>query len=338
MSGVATAVVASNVVSGYLGGNAARDAANTQAGAANNAANLQSQSTTAQLAQQKAMYDQNQANISPYMQTGSGATNTLAYLMGTGPNPNAASGTPAPGTVSGGGMFGGATIGTPITPGGVPMAGTNNTPGSTSIGDYGSLAHQFNTSDLATSLSPSYNFMLDQGNQALSAQQIANGTYGSGQGLKDALAYNQNYASTGYQQAYNNYTNNQNMLYNKLSGMAGLGESAAVGAGNQGAQVGAAMANTAQAGTAAANNYATGAAAANAAGSVGTANAWSSALSSGANNGLSMAYLNNMSPSDGGASGVNYNPASGPAFGPTQSAFGPTQNPVGYQPLTPTVP
>ena len=176
------------------------------------------------------------------------------------------------------------------------------TSGNTGAAGYGSLTHQFGASDLASNLAPNYAFQLDQGNQALAAQQSATGNIGSGQGAKDASAYNQNFAGSAYQNAFNNYTTNQTNLYNKLSGISALGQNAAAGVGNQGAQVANSMSNTMQAGTAASNNYLTGAAAAGAAGQVGSANAWSSGLSGGINSALTMNYLNNMPSAN-----LNYN-------------------------------
>lgn len=168
------------------------------------------------------------------------------------------------------------------------------TSGNTGATGYGTLAHQFNTSDLNSTLAPSYQFMLDQGNQNMAASAAARGGLLTGQNAKDITAYNQNYASNGYQQAYNNYTNNQNLLYNKLNGLATTGENAAAQTGSMGTQVSNNIANTGMAGTANANNYATSGAAATAAGIMGASNAWTGAISNGINSGLTMNYLNGM--------------------------------------------
>ena len=160
----------------------------------------------------------------------------------------------------------------------------------------GELTKNFSASDLQGNLAPSYQFMLNQGNQGLAASAAARGGLMTGQGAKDIAQYNQDYASTGYQQAYNNFVNNQNNQYNRLSGLSSMGENAAAGVGNQGTQVSSNMANTAMSGTAASNNALMSGAAANAAGQMGQANAWSNAYNSGANNYMTMQYLNRQPP------------------------------------------
>jgi len=244
-----------NLLSGWMGSNAAQGAASEQSAAAIQAAQIQAQSVQAQLAQQQSMYNSNVARQQPWVTQGGQAASTLSDLMGTSGNTGAAG--------------------------------------------YGSLTHQFGASDLASNLAPNYAFQLDQGNQALAAQQSATGNIGSGQGAKDAVAYNQNFAGSAYQNAFNNYTTNQSNLYNRLSGISALGQNAAAGVGNQGVQVANSMSSTMQSGTTASNNYLTGAAAAGAAGQVGSANAWSSGLSGGINNALTLNYLNNMPGANG---------------------------------------
>ena len=98
----------------------------------------------------------------------------------------------------------------------------------------GYLTQQFGPQDLNAQMAPSYQFMLNQGQQGLQASAAARGGLLTGQGAKDVAQYNQNFASTGYQQAYNNFVNNQNMLYNRLGGISSLGQNAAAGVGNQG--------------------------------------------------------------------------------------------------------
>src|SRR4051812_44378386 len=70
---VAAAMVGSAVISAGVGYAASTSAAKTQAGAANRATDLQGE-----------MFDKAQANLSPYMQHGADAGQTLAGLLGPG--------------------------------------------------------------------------------------------------------------------------------------------------------------------------------------------------------------------------------------------------------------
>jgi len=151
----------------------------------------------------------------------------------------------------------------------------------------GTLGGNFTPADLTNGLSPSYNFTLAQGQQALQNSQAAGDGVLSGAALKGLINYNQGQASTGYQQAYNNWLTSQQNTYGQLSGLASMGENAAAGAGNTGASYANSMANTM-----------TGAANASAAGTVGTANAITGAI----NNGTSAYTLSNLiNPSGSGA-------------------------------------
>lgn len=154
------------------------------------------------------------------------------------------------------------------------------TSGNKDAADYGLLTHQFNAADLKSNLAPNYDFMLQQGLGATT--NAANASGFSGNALKGINDYVQGYAGNAYQQAYNNYTGNQTNIYNRLSNLAGFGQTA-----NQ---------ITANAGTALTgqqiNAQMTGAAA-NAAGIVGGANA----LNNGVSNYAGWNYLNKVTPS-----------------------------------------
>jgi hypothetical protein len=129
------------------------------------------------------------------------------------------------------------------------------------------FTHQFNAQDLNANLAPNYQFMLDQGLGAVRNQANATGGLISGNTLKGINDYAQNYAQNAYQQAFNNYTANQTNIFNRLSNIAGLGQTA--------------NANVGQAGTAISGNAAQSmmnAGASQAAGTIGGANALSGAL------------------------------------------------------------
>lgn len=152
---------------------------------------------------------------------------------------------------------------------------------------YGSLVHQFNADDLKTNLSPSYKFMLDQGKGALQNSQAAQGSLVSGNGMKGIVDYAENYASTGYQQAYSNYTNNQNNIFTRLSNIAGMGQTANQTTAQTSASFAPGIASTIQ-----------GAGQARASGIVGASNN----MSNGINNAFSW-YQAGAQPSGGGGGG-----------------------------------
>lgn len=133
---------------------------------------------------------------------------------------------------------------------------------------YGSLTAPF-TAQNFQQLSPAYQFQLQQGQQGVLNQDASGQGALSGATMKDLIGYNQNYANTSFNNAFNQYqTQNQN-VYNRLSGIAQLGQNAASNTGQQG---------TSLAGQAA--QSATNVGTTQAAGQIGIANAASSGLSS----------------------------------------------------------
>jgi hypothetical protein len=150
-------------------------------------------------------------------------------------------------------------------------------------GPGGYFTHTFDANDLNANMAPNWQFRLQQGQTAnQNAAGVGGGLVG-GNALKGLQDYTQNAAGDAYQQAFSNYTANQTNIYNRLSNLAGLGQTA-----NQA---------TSTAGMNAANNsgnFLTSGAAAQAAGNVGMANAASNGLS----NYLGWNYLNG-----GGSSG-----------------------------------
>lgn len=151
------------------------------------------------------------------------------------------------------------------------------------------FTHTFNADDLKSNLAPNYQFQLDQGLGALkNAGNLQTGLI-SGNTLKGINDYAQNFAGNSYQQAFNNYNAQQSNIFNRLSSIAGLGQTA-----NQ---------TTANAGTAAAGNAGNAmmaGGAAQAAGSIGQANA----ISGGLNNAASWYGISNfLNPGGGGGGG-----------------------------------
>lgn len=229
--------VLGSIAGPVIGGIFGNKAANTQASAADQAAQVQQN-----------IFNTTNAQQEPYREAGYGGLANLSYLLGTGPKAGYQA----------------------------PDANGNqvNYAPNTSLGAYGSLAQPFTTDQFHQD--PGYQFMLQQGQQALEHSQAAKGTILSGAGLKGLDAYTQGLASQEYQQAFNNYNTNQTNLYNRLAGITGTGQTA--NAATQ--QAGQNYANQA-------GNYSTQAGSANAAGqlAMGTglsnlANAWSTGLNS----------------------------------------------------------
>ena len=111
---------------------------------------------------------------------------------------------------------------------------------------------------------PSYQFRLQQGQDAIQSSAAAQGGLLSGATLKALQNYGQESASQEYSNAYNRFNADQTNRYNRLSNLVGIGQNAAAQVGNAGAQTAQAIANNTMAG---ANSIA--------AGQVGSANAWS---------------------------------------------------------------
>ena len=156
----------------------------------------------------------------------------------------------------------------------------------------GNFTQTFTPSSLT--LDPSYQFRLQQGEQALASSAAARGLTGSGQNLKDTTDYAQGAASQEYQAAYDRFMETQNTQYNRLAGLAGVGQTTAANLGSSGASTAGSIASNTQAGTAASNNYLTGGAAASAAGTVGSANAINNSIGSVANTWMGSQYLNKI--------------------------------------------
>lgn len=127
---------------------------------------------------------------------------------------------------------------------------------------------------------PSYQFRLQQGQDAIQSGAAAKGGLLSGATLKALQDYSQDYASQEYGNAYNRFNADQTNRYNRLSNIVGMGQNAAAQTGNAGLQTGQAVANNTMAG-----------ANAQAAGIIGSANAWTNGAQQLGT--LATAYVNN---------------------------------------------
>lgn len=86
-------------------------------------------------------------------------------------------------------------------------------------------------------MDPGYQFRLDEGNKAINAAAASRGMGNSGATLKSLTKYGQDYATGAYDDAYNRQ-------YNRLSGIAGIGNSSNQALGAQGTQAASQIANT----------------------------------------------------------------------------------------------
>lgn len=97
------------------------------------------------------------------------------------------------------------------------------------------LTHQFDVNDLNSNLAPNYQFMLGQGQMANQRAANVGGGALSGNTLTGLNRYTQDYAGNAYQNAFNNYNTQRSNIYNTLSNIAGMGQTAnaqGIGAGN----------------------------------------------------------------------------------------------------------
>lgn len=163
---------------------------------------------------------------------------------------------------------------------------------------------------------PGYQFDLQQGQQAIQRAAAANGGLQGGGSAKALAQYTQGMASNDYEQAYNNYNNNQSLAFNRLAATAGMGQTATAGMNQAGQN---ASTNISQNTMGAAN--AMGAA------SIAQGNNWSNTLGSigngMSNNLMGAAYMNNL-PGLGGGYGSPSNPggATGGSAGLTLPQIG----------------
>lgn len=209
----------------------------------------------------------------------------------------------------------GADQNNPLVSGGSATPSQNN--------PFTSWTQQFQAPTAAqAAATPGEQFEMQQGDQALLNQASAAGTTGSS-GTAAALdQYNQNLASTYYQQAYSNalgqyqqnyniFQNNQANQWNRLAATAGIGGVSAGQLNSAGATYGANAGNTLNSTGYNIGNELNNAAAAEASGYVGEANAASSGLSSLANSATLPLYLQMLQQqgSNPGA-GAAYNPDS----------------------------
>lgn len=287
MTWVAVAVGGATLVSGILGSNAASSAARAQTNAANNANQLQWN-----------MFQQQQANQQPWLQTGSAALGQLSYGLGLNGignfdyqqyikdhmlndpmNPQAP-----------GGMI---TVNDAYKDFVNKFGGVNGPEASKYFGQsgpgFGALSHNFTMADYQAD--PGFQFRLDQGMKALERSGAARGMSLSGAQMRGVQDYAQGSASQEYGNAYNRFMNNRSQQFNQLASVAGLGQTA-------NGQLGGMAMNTAGV----MGNNMLGAGNAQAANAIAQGNTWSNAINTGLNTWQQYNMLNQMQ--NGGSGGA----------------------------------
>lgn len=231
--------------------------AGIQAGAAQDAANTQAGALNNSLQMQQRMYNTTLGNEQPFVQGGQQALSQLNYLMGSGQQSDYAN------------QNGG--------------AGPN-----TSAGGFGSLNSPF-TIDKFHQMSPGYQFAMQQGGQGVLNQDASSQGALSGSAMKDLISFNSNYANQSFNNAFNQYQQQQGNTYNRLMGVAQLGQAAGTNSASGGSAYAGNIGQTA-------SNIGT----AQAAGQIGVANA----LTGGVNALSSIPWLMNRSPGTGSQYGT----------------------------------
>lgn len=156
---------------------------------------------------------------------------TISAIKGT--NPLSARSLVDPGGFTGSSHGGSpnAAAGTQTAAAADPMAdyyGDTNDP------EYGSLTHPFDVEQFYNYADPGYAFQLQQGNQALQNSAAAGSGALSGAALKDLIGYNQQFAGSAYNDAFNRYQTQTGNIYERLMGVSQLGQNAAAGVGASG--------------------------------------------------------------------------------------------------------
>jgi hypothetical protein len=235
MTWVAVAVAGATVVGSVISAQGAKDAANTQAGAARDAQG-----------QIIATGEKASKVYQPYVGSGNTALSYLNYGMG---QPTQFGQTTRAAAVPAGfsltapqdGMYS-----QDLPPEGqqwaynqqsgeriaVPKTETVGVDGAAPGFEQGYFTRQFNNRDLYTNLDPGYQFRLRQGQQT--NQQFNNATGGmvSGNALKSLQDYTQNFASGEYSNAFDRFNKQRTNIYNQLSDIAKIGLTGSQGQAN----------------------------------------------------------------------------------------------------------
>jgi hypothetical protein len=186
------------------------------------------------------------------------------------------------------------------------------------------------TSSQVMANDPGYQFNLNQGQAALQRAEAAGGNVGSGGALKAGVQYASDYTTGAYQNAYNQFMSTRQSNYNNLYQLAGLGQNANSQFLNATQNYGGTATGVDQNTAGQVGGYLTGQGNANAAGTVGSANAWSGALSGIAKSATGLP----QTPTQPAQTAYNtWNPATGTSYGASATpapGIAPAYNASGY--------
>jgi len=224
-------MIVSSVI-GFVGGNKAAD---TQAGAARDAASTQAASNREAIALQREMFEKQNQLQEPFRQAGIAGQNQLLTLLGLAPSGVQGSGG------GGGGGFGGGVANA------VANAATRQLQGSglqvnRNSPDFGKYASaEFGADKFKTD--PSYAFRMAEGMKALERSAAARGGLLSGATMKGIQRYGQDLASMEYQNAFNRYQTERTNTLNPFQSLAGVAQTSANTLGSQAGTYGANVGN-----------------------------------------------------------------------------------------------
>lgn len=118
------------------------------------------------------------------------------------------------------------------------LADRLGTSGNTGAAGYGSLTGNFTPADYLANQDPGFGFQLQTGENAIQSRDAATGSAIGGAALKDLNNFAQGTAATGYQSAFDRYTTNNNNVYARLAGLAGIGQASANNTAKSGSDFG----------------------------------------------------------------------------------------------------
>lgn len=113
----------------------------------------------------------------------------------------------------------------------------------------GYLTQKFNPTQQDLENYPGYQFQKQQGELAVNSANSAGGSALSGAAMKNLMGFNQGLAASNYGNYFNQFQTQQNNIFNRLQGIASMGQNAAGNLGTAGANLGTGIAQ-AQAGAA----------------------------------------------------------------------------------------
>lgn len=251
----------------WIGGALSLGGALLQSDSAEDAASAQEQSTAAAVNEQRRQYDLNRSDLAPYRDTGRAAVTRISDLLGLGTRPSQR----RPFLPSSGRTFDalladynkqhvkdlGMTLEDSVAQGLTTpenyglildrlreqeVEANNPQTAEAQDADFGSLSKKFTLADFWDDpvTKASYEFGLNEGTKALDRIGGARGNRNSGAQLKALTRFGTDYTGQKAGESYNRFYGDQDRTFNRLSGVAGTGQTAT----NTGVAAGSNSANT----------------------------------------------------------------------------------------------